>query len=149
MRFLLTSSGITNTSIQDALVELLGRPIAECSALVIPTAAYYFSQGPGIAYRLISGKAPGPLCELGWRSVGVLELTALPSIAKENWIPQVREVDALLVGGGDPMYLCDWMRQSGFADVVMPLMLALPPPVVGRKISPLASGVPSVGRTWR
>lgn len=118
MKFLLTSSGITNPSIRDALVELLGRPIDECSALVIPTAAYYFSQGPGIAYRLISGKARGALCELGWRSVGVLELTALPSVAKENWIPLVREVDALLVGGGDPMYLCDWMRQSGFADLL-------------------------------
>ena len=118
MRFLLTSTGVTNASIRNALFELLGRPIAECSALVIPTAAYYFSQGPAIAYRLISGKARGPLCELGWKSLGVLELTALPSVDRENWIPLVREVDALLVGGGDPMYLCDWMRQSGFADVL-------------------------------
>ncbi|TMC79915.1 MAG: peptidase E [Chloroflexi bacterium] len=118
MRFLLTSMGITNASIQNALFELLGRPIAECSALVIPTAAYYFSQGPAIAYRLISGKGPGPLCELGWKSLGVLELTALPSVDRENWIPLVREVDALLVGGGDPMYLCDWMRQSGFAELL-------------------------------
>src|SRR5205085_3034682 len=106
MRFLLTSSGVTNASIRNALVQLLGRPIAECSALVIPTAAYYFAQGPGIAYRLISGKGPGPLCELGWKSVGVLELAALPSVDSEKWIPLVREVDALLVGGGDPMYLC-------------------------------------------
>lgn len=118
MRFLLTSTGITNASIRNALVELLGRPIAECSALVIPTAAYYFSQGPAIAYRLISGKARGPLCELGWKSLGVLELTALPSVDKENWVPLVRDVDALLVGGGDPMYLCDWMRQSGFAELL-------------------------------
>ena len=118
MRFLLTSTGITNASIRNALIELLGRPIGECSALVIPTAAYYFSQGPAIAYRLISGKAQGPLCELGWKSLGVLELTALPSVDRENWIPLVGEVDALLVGGGDPMYLCDWMRQSGFAELL-------------------------------
>jgi dipeptidase E len=118
MKFLLTSAGIENPSIHNALVDLLGRPITECSALVIPTAAYYFSQGPAIAYRLISGKASGPLCELGWNSLGVLELTALPSVDRENWIPLVREVDALLVGGGDPMYLCDWMRQSGFADLL-------------------------------
>lgn len=116
LRFLLTSSGISNKSIHNALVDLLGKPIAESSALVIPTAAYWFAQGPGIAYRLISGKARGPLVELGWKSLGVLELTALPSIDKENWVPLLREVDALLVGGGDPMYLCDWMRQSGFAD---------------------------------
>ncbi len=30
----------------------------------------------------------------------------------------VRETDALLVGGGDPLYLCYWMRQSGLADLL-------------------------------
>lgn len=91
MRFLLTSTGITNKSLHAALVGLLGKPISESTALVIPTAAYWFAQGPAIAYRLISGKARGPLCELGGKSVGVLELTALPSVDKENWVPLVRE----------------------------------------------------------
>jgi dipeptidase E len=50
MRVLLTSSGISNKSIHNALVDLLGKPIAECSALIIPTAAYGFRQGPGIAW---------------------------------------------------------------------------------------------------
>lgn len=57
------------------------------------------------------------MCELGWKSLGVLELTALPSIDKERWIAWVREADVLLVNGGDPLYLCYWMRQSGLADV--------------------------------
>ncbi len=57
------------------------------------------------------------MCELGWKSLGVLELTALPSIKKELWVPIVREIDALLVGGGDPLYLCHWMRQSGLAEL--------------------------------
>jgi dipeptidase E len=59
-----------------------------------------------------------PLCELGWKSLGVLELTALPSIDEEQWVPMVQETDALLVGGGDPLYLCYWMRQSGLADLL-------------------------------
>ena len=58
------------------------------------------------------------MCELGWKSLGVLELTALPSIAEDNWVRVVRETDVLLVNGGDPLYLCYWMRQSGFADLV-------------------------------
>ena len=58
------------------------------------------------------------MCELGWKSLGVLELTALPSIEKERWIPWVRETDVLLVGGGDALYLCHWMRQSGLADLL-------------------------------
>jgi dipeptidase E len=118
MKYLLTSAGIKNTSIHDALVDLLGKPIAESSALCIPTASYAMPGGAAAAWRFINGRSSTPLCELGWRSLGVLELTALPSIDKEQWVPMVRETDALLVGGGDPMYLCYWMRQSGLADLL-------------------------------
>jgi dipeptidase E len=119
MRLLLTSAGIKNTSIHDALVDLLGKPIAESSALVIPTAAYACpGVGAGMAWRMICGTASTPLCELGWKSLGVLELTALPTIKEEHWVPMVQETDALLVGGGDILYLCYWMRQSGLADLL-------------------------------
>jgi dipeptidase E len=117
MKLLLTSAGIKNTSIQNALVDLLGKPIVESSALCIPTATYAMG-GPGSAWRTITGRATTPLCELGWKSMGVLELTALPSIDERHWVPWVRETDALLVGGGDALYLCYWMRQSGLADLL-------------------------------
>ena len=115
MKLLLTSSGIRNTSIEDALVELLGKPIAESSALCIPTGVQPFPGGTVPLYGFINGSVGGPMCGLGWKSLGVLELTALPSIKEEYWVPAVREVDALLVWGGSPLYLCYWMRQSGLA----------------------------------
>ena len=118
MKFLLTSAGISNDSIRNTLVDLLGKPIAESSALCIPTAVYAMLGGAGMAWRLICGVAETPLCEVGWKSLGVLELTALPSIKEEHWVPLVQETDALLVGGGDPLYLCYWMRQSGLADLL-------------------------------
>ena len=118
MKFLLTSAGIKNPSIHDALVDLLGKPIAESSALCIPTAIYPFPGGPAMAYRFISGSTASPMCELGWKSLGVLELTALPSIKAEYWIAAVQETDALLVWGGDVLYLCRWMRESGLADLL-------------------------------
>lgn len=121
MRLLLTSAGISNTSIHDALAELLGKPIVESLALCIPTAAYACPGGADMAWRLISGSAKTPLCELGWKSLGVLELTALPSVGKQHWIPMVEETDALLVGGGDLVYLRYWMRRSGLADL-LPLL---------------------------
>ena len=121
MKFLLTSGGISNNSIRNALVDLLGKPIAESSALCIPTAAYACPGGASMAYRFISGSAVSPLCEVGWKSLGVLELTALPSIAREQWVPLVQEADALLVYGGDVLYLCYWMRQSGLADLLSEL----------------------------
>jgi len=117
MKLLLTSAGIKNTSIHDALVGLLGKPIAESSALCIPTATYPMG-GPGSAWRFITGRATTPMCELGWKSLGVLELTALPSIDAEQWVPLVHETDVLLVNGGDALYLCHWMRQSGLADLL-------------------------------
>jgi dipeptidase E len=125
MRFLLTSAGIKNTSIHNALVDLLGKPIAESNALCIPTAVYANPDGAGHAWRLICGSASTPICELGWKSLGVLELTALPSIDKERWIPMLQETDALLVGGGDPLYLCYWMQQSGLADLLPSLREAV------------------------
>jgi dipeptidase E len=118
VKLLLTSGGISNTSIRDALVALLGKPLAEASALYIPTAIYANSHGASLAARVIRGEIGAPFCNAGWKSLGVLELTALPSIAKERWGAWVREADVLLVGGGDALYLCHWMRQSGLADLL-------------------------------
>ena len=98
MKLLLSSAGIKNASIDDALVDLLGKPISESSALCIPTAStgtLVRARREGVA--VISGQEPGcPMCELGWKSLGVLELTALPSI-DENAGSPVEETDVLLV----------------------------------------------------
>jgi dipeptidase E len=123
MKLLLTSAGIRNASIHAALLELLGKPIADCNALCIPTAGYGHPQGtPAGAWRFVAGKEPRtPMCELGWKTLGLLELTALPSIARARWEPWVRQADVLLVNGGDALYLCHWMRQSGLADLLQSL----------------------------
>ncbi len=118
MKLLLTSGGITNRSIQDTLVGLLPKPMAECSALCIPTAQWGHPQcGPVSVRGFVSGLLPwGSLTSLEWGSLGVLELSALPSIGEERWVPWVRQADVLLVDGGDATYLCHWMRHSGLAD---------------------------------
>jgi len=120
MKLLLTSAGIKNASIRDALVDLLGKPIAESTALCIPTAQYGHPMvTPDMAWSFISGQeARCPMTELGWKSLGVLELTALPSLDEGRWVPWVQETDVLLVAGGDALYLCHWMRQSGLADLL-------------------------------
>ncbi len=122
MKLLLTSSGISNTSIYNALIELLGKPIAESNALFIPTAIYPFPFGARYAWNPISGKTKSPFIELGWKSLGLLELTALPSIKKEVWIQAIQDTDALLVWGGDPLYLSYWLQQSGLADLLPSLL---------------------------
>lgn len=122
MKLLLTSSGISNTSIYNALVDLLGKPIAESNALFIPTAIYPFPFGARFAWQPIGGKSQSKFCGLGWKSLGLLELTALPSLEKDVWLPAVQEADALLVWGGDPLYLSYWLQQSGLADLLPSLL---------------------------
>jgi dipeptidase E len=120
VKLLLTSAGIKNPSIHDALVDLVGKPISECDALCIPTALYGHPwAGPRQAWRCISGTETGtPTVGLGWKSMGVLELAALPSLDEERWIPLVRETDVLLVEGGDAAYLSHWVKASGLLDLM-------------------------------
>ncbi|MET7281627.1 Type 1 glutamine amidotransferase-like domain-containing protein [Kribbella sp. NPDC005582] len=131
MKALLASSGTMNGSIQDALVDLLGKPIAESNALFIPTAIYSFPAGGNYAWNALHS----PLCELGWKSLGLLELSVLPSIEADAWVPMVQDADALLVWGGDPLFLANWMRRSGLAD----LMPTLRPVYVGVSAGAIAA----------
>ena len=122
MKLLLTSAGISNTSIRNALVDLLGKPIEDSTALFIPTAIYGISGSAEIIRKVICGTLGDPFCEVGWKSLGLLELTALPTIKKELWVPALGETDALLVGGGDCQYLTYWMQRSGLAAMLPSLL---------------------------
>jgi dipeptidase E len=120
VRLLLTSGGVTNQSIKDSLVDLLGKPIADCHALCIPTAQWgHPACGPASVRGFVSGIPPwGGMTALPWKSLGVLELTALATVGAERWVPWVRAADVLLVDGGDATYLCHWMRECGLADLL-------------------------------
>lgn len=120
MKLMLTSGGVSNPSLRAALLDLLGRPVEECTALAIPTAMYgHPHAGPGErVWEFVSGRSEQPMVELGWRSVGLLELTALPDLPRERWEPLVREADVLLVSGGDALYLAHWMRRCGLVDLL-------------------------------
>lgn len=116
-KFLLTSSGITNTIIQKALIDLLGKPIEASSALFAPTAIYAYPLGISYAWQGIKGMG-----ELGWKTFGLLELTALPSLPKEIWLPQLESTDAIIIGGGNKFYLSYWMEKSGLSEILPQLM---------------------------
>lgn len=121
MKLLLTSGGVTNPSINTALVSLLGKPIAESTALFIPTAQYgHPGCSPQSVWLSIADGRPGRTgpTGLGWKSIGVLELTALPSVGADRWQSWVQDADVLLADGGDATYLCHWLRESGLADLL-------------------------------
>ena len=119
MKMLLTSAGVKNRSIRDALIELLDKPIEESTALCIPTAMYGHPQaGLDRAWQFVAGRSAEPMVELGWRSVGVLELAALPSLPVAQWTPWVERADVMLASGGDALFLAHWMRESGLMEVL-------------------------------
>ena len=119
MRLLLTSAGIKNPSIHDALVDLLGKPIAESSALCISTSSYgHPMAGPGAAWQFISGNEPAPHGRTGVEVHGRAGTHRAAQPRQERWVSWVQETDVLLVNGGDPLYLCYWMRESGLADLL-------------------------------
>jgi dipeptidase E len=111
MKLLLTSGGITNDSIRNALVEMMGKPIEEASVLFVPTAAH--TLGPQLSW--LSNQN---FINQSWKEFGVLELTALPSIGQVDLRGWLEAADAILVGGGDPLYLSYWMQKSGVAELV-------------------------------
>lgn len=125
MKLLLTSGGVTNDSIRASLIRMLGKPIADSRALFIPTAQWGQPLcSPESVWRSTADRweGDGGLVGLGWKSVGVLELTALPSIAEERWMPWVRDADVLLVDGGEARFLSTWMLQSGLAGMLPELV---------------------------
>jgi len=121
IKLLLTSSGISNKSTRDTLEALLGKSIGESNALFVPTGVYPFRGGPNYAWWPIAGKMKAALVDLGWRTMGLFELTALPSIKKDVWVSSFEDADALLVWGGDPLYLAYWFEQSGLTQVLTSL----------------------------
>ncbi|MDM7830873.1 Type 1 glutamine amidotransferase-like domain-containing protein [Cellulomonas edaphi] len=120
MKLLLTSGGVTNPSIRAALEELTGKPVEQCHALVVPTAQWGHPLcGPASVRRLVAAEHDSRhFTGLGWASLGVLELTALPTVGRARWEPWVRDADVLLVDGGDATYLAHWVRESGLADLL-------------------------------
>jgi len=114
MDYLLTSGGIQNPSIHKALLEMLRKPIEECHAIAITTASYALGRGTDLAVNFIQGKDEAPMVDLGWKSVGLLELSAVSIIDPAIWQPAVEQADVILVNGGDPLFLHHWFVESGF-----------------------------------
>lgn len=117
MKLLLTSAGIANASIRNALTELLDKPIAECNAIFIPTPLYADPGGINHFSREMRG-----LDAMGWKGLGVLELTAIPTLPEDIWLPAIEAADLIYICGGNGGYLSYWMHESGLADTLPQLL---------------------------
>lgn len=117
MKLLLTSSGLTNPTIIAALQGLLGKPVGESRVVYVPTAMNAVADGVEYAWQMLEQARPS-----AWMSFGILELTALPDLPPDLWMPALRSADVIMVGGGNTPYLSHWFRRSGFSEVLTSLL---------------------------
>lgn len=104
MRILLTSSGITNTSIKQAFLELIGRPVSEVKLAFIPTAANVVEDTAWVEEDLQNLRSTG---------VDSIEEVDISEGEKEGWLPKIEDADVIWFEGGNTYYLLSWVRKSG------------------------------------
>jgi hypothetical protein len=69
-----------------------------------------------------------------------------PRSSRLQWVLIVQETDVLPVNGGDPLYLCYWMRQSGLADLLPTLRGTMIEPLSGVSGGPIQNPSPLASR---
>jgi len=114
MKLLLTSAGLTNASIINALQGVVGKPFGESNIVVVPTA---HNPVPGDKGWLLEEDFINPY-QLGWKRFSVVDLAAVERLDKDLWWPEFEQADVVLVGGGGTFYLSYWLQQSGLFDVL-------------------------------
>jgi dipeptidase E len=114
MKFLLTSAGVVNSSIEKALLELVGKPANEMSVVFVPTAAGMVADDKRWLVENYND-----FLRLGLKSFDIVDIAALP---KQNWQARFAAADVICFGGGDEQYLVKVMRESGVAEALSELL---------------------------
>lgn len=114
MKLLLTSSGITNQSIANALFELTGKKPEDTTVVFIPTASNIET---GDKDWLINDLLN--LKKLNFKSI---EITDISAVDEEIWKPSVEGVDILFFEGGNTYHLMQWLNKSGLAKMLPELL---------------------------
>lgn len=109
MKLLLTSNGLSNKSIADAFVKLVGKPANDIKVAFIPTA--------GLAEKDDKGWLITDMYRI--KSLGCyVDIVDIAQLPKNEWLPRLEWCDVIFVGGGNTFYLSYWMQQSGlFAEL--------------------------------
>lgn len=117
MKLLLTSSGLANDSLKDALRGMLNKPTGECKFLFIPTS---YSGASGDMSWLVNDIYEAH--RMGWKEFRLLDIAVKAEWDKKLWWPVIEEADVIMVGGGNAGYLSYWMQKSGLFDALPELL---------------------------
>src|SRR3989338_7385402 len=106
MKLLITSGGLTNKSIANALFDFVGKKPEDTSLVFIPTASNVETEDKDwFINDLIN------LRNQHFKSINITDISAVP----ENiWRPQMEEADVLFFEGGNIYHVREWIKKSGF-----------------------------------
>jgi dipeptidase E len=110
MKLLLTSGGITNKSIADALFSLTEKKPENTTVVFIPTAS---NVETGDKDWLINDLLN--LKKLNFKSI---EITDISAIDEKIWKPSIERADVLFFEGGNTYHLMEWLNKSGLAKML-------------------------------
>lgn len=114
MKLLLTSAGLKNKSIIDALRELIGKDFKNANLVFIPTAANIEEGDKGWLIDDLTR-----FRELGFEEVDMVDIA---SVSKNIWEPRLKNADVLVFGGGNTSYLMQQIKISGLAEALPELL---------------------------
>ena len=113
MNLLLTSSGITNSSIEKTFLELIGKKPEDIVIGFIPTAAYVEDDISWLDEDIENIK------NVGVRDIRMVDISKLK---KDKWLSELEQSDVIWMNGGNTYYLLDWVRKSGLKDELPALL---------------------------
>lgn len=108
MKLLLTSAGITNQSIANTLMDMVGKEVKDIKVAFIPTAANV-EEGDKVAWFF---RQYEDLRRIGIDWIDMVDFAD----ADVDWRTRLDECDVLYLSGGNTFYLLDQIRKQGFDD---------------------------------
>jgi dipeptidase E len=107
MKLLLTSAGVTNQSIADSLVKLVGKPRSEIKIGLVSTAKNVQYGNADWFTRQFNN-----LYKYGFNWIDMVD----PSADGVDYKFALKDVDVILVGGGNTFHLLNQVRLTGFGE---------------------------------
>lgn len=115
MKLLLTSTGITNKTIENKFVDLVGKRPEEMTVAYIPTAMHVAR--PADKHWIVNN-----FVELERMKIGKIDIVDISAVPEEIWLPRLKQADAIMVGGGNPYHLIYWIRKTGLSEILNDLI---------------------------
>lgn len=115
MKLLLTSTGITNKTIENKFIEMVGKRPEDMTLAFIPTAANVAR--PPDKHWIINN-----FVSLAQMKIGKIDIVDISAIPEEIWLPRLKQADVIMAGGGNPYHLIYWMRKTDLSNILKDLI---------------------------